>query len=181
MPDTIRSERLSLIPMTRGFLRASFGGDLAAAERELQIVLPADWPGEHAGLLALRLQQIEEDATVQPWLVRAMAERESGVMVGHIGFHDAPGAAYLRDYSPGGAEIGITVFSPFRRRGYAREAVLALTEWARRRHGVRRFVMSIRPDNKESQGLAAQLGYAKIGSHVDEIDGLEEILELRVE
>ena len=50
-------------------------------------------------------------------------------------------------------------------------------KWACEAHGVRRFVLSIRPDNIPSQALAAQLGFVRIGSHIDEVDGLEEILE----
>ena len=102
-------------------------------------------------------------------------------MVGNIGFHTAPNAEYLRPYSPGGVEFGYTVEPPFRRQGYAREASLALMRWAHEEHNVTRFVVSIRPDNIASQALAAGLGFARIGSHIDEVDGLEEILELRTE
>jgi RimJ/RimL family protein N-acetyltransferase len=51
--------------------------------------------------------------------------------------------------------------------------------WAHQIHGVTRFVLSIRPDNIASQALAAGLGFVRIGSHIDEVDGLEEILEHR--
>ena len=79
--------------------------------------------------------------------------------------------------SPGAAEFGYTVFPPYRRRGYAREASIALMDWARQTHGVTRFIVSIRPDNVASQALAASLGFVRIGSHLDEVDGLEDILE----
>ena len=49
--------------------------------------------------------------------------------------------------------------------------------WAREEHGVRRFVVSISPDNLPSLGLAAKLGFQTIGSHLDEIDGPEDIFE----
>ena len=52
--------------------------------------------------------------------------------------------------------------------------------WARECHGVLRFVMTIRPDNVASQSLAASLGFVRIGSHIDEVDGLEDILECDV-
>jgi RimJ/RimL family protein N-acetyltransferase len=101
-------------------------------------------------------------------------------MAGFIGFHTAPGADYLQPYSPEAVEFGFTVFPPYRRRGYAREASSALMQWAHQRHGVTRFVLTIRPDNNASQTLAASLGFVRIGSHVDEIDGLEDILECDV-
>ena len=46
--------------------------------------------------------------------------------------------------------------------------------WARETHGQRDFVLSIAPDNVASQGVAARLGFGRIGSHVDEDDGPED-------
>jgi RimJ/RimL family protein N-acetyltransferase len=44
---------------------------------------------------------------------------------------------------------------------------------------VTKFVLSIRPDNAASQALAAELGFVRVGSHPDEVDGLEDVLEYR--
>lgn len=165
--------------MTPVFLRASLESSLQEAEQSLQVSLPSDWPGDSRDFLSLRLKQLEAEPALQPWLLRAMALRETNAMIGHIGFHAAPGAEYLRKFSPGGVEFGFTVFPAFRRQGYAREASLALMRWARQIHRVTKFVMSIRPDNNASQALAAQLGFVRIGSHLDDVDGLEDVLELR--
>jgi [ribosomal protein S5]-alanine N-acetyltransferase len=180
MTALIHSKRLDLIPMTPAFLRASLEHNIQRAEQELQLSLPSGWPGESADLLSLRLKQLEEEPALQKWLVRAMVLRGAAIMVGHIGFHTAPDADYLRSFSPGGVEFGFTVFPSFQRQGYAREAAIALMHWARQTHDVKRFVLSIRPDNVPSQRLAAQLGFVRVGSHIDEIDGFEEILERRV-
>lgn len=51
-------------------------------------------------------------------------------------------------------------------------------QWAYEEHQVTRFVVSIRPDNIPSRRLAGQLGFTRIGSHVDEEDGLEDIYEV---
>ena len=179
MTAFLHTERLDLIPMTLTFLRASLECNLPEAERELRLTLPTDWPGETADVLSLRLKALEEEPALQPWLLRAMSPRGTGVMVGHIGFHTAPDAEYLRPYVPGGVEFGFTVFPRFRRQGYAREASVGLMGWARQTQGVRSFAMTIRPDNSPSQALAAQLGFVRIGSHIDEVDGLEDILEYR--
>ncbi|TVR45325.1 MAG: N-acetyltransferase [Puniceicoccaceae bacterium] len=179
MTAPIQSKRLDLIPMTPAFLRASLDHNTQKAEQVLQLSLPSDWPGESEAMLGLRRKQLEEDPTLQQWLIRAMVLRGAAFMVGHIGFHTAPDAEYLRTLSPGGVEFGFTVFPSFQRQGFAREAAIALIHWARQTHGVNRFVLSIRPDNVPSQRLAAELGFRRIGSHVDEIDGLEEILERR--
>lgn len=176
---TIHTDRLDLIPFTAAFMRASLARNLQEAERLLSVPLPTDWP-DCPELLALRLRQLEEDPTLEPWLVRAIVLRDDQLMIGHIGFHEAPGPEHYRDISPGAAEFGFGVYEPYRRRGYAREASLALMAWAIREHGVPRFVLTISPQNVPSQLLAASLGFVRIGSHIDEVDGLEDILEYRV-
>jgi RimJ/RimL family protein N-acetyltransferase len=176
----IQSPRLDLVTLSPDTIRASLASNTVEAERLLGASLPADWP-DCADLLNLRLSQMEKDASYEPWSLRAMVLRDERVMVGHIGFHTAPGADYLEPYSPGAVEFGYTVYSPYCRRGYAREASLAMMGWAEQVHGIRKFIVSIRPDNIASQALAAQLGFVRIGSHIDEVDGLEEILELRRE
>ncbi len=179
MTETIATQRLDLIPMTPGFMRASLDQDLREAEKLMPLNLPADWPNEFEDVLTLRLKDLAEEPALQPWMIRGIGLRATGAMVGTIGFHSAPGADYLEPFSPGAVEFGFTVFPPFRRQGFAREAALALMGWARDVHGTQRFVLSIRPDNLPSQALAAQLGFVRIGSHIDEIDGEEDVLEYR--
>lgn len=123
----------------------------------------------------MRLEQLESNPALQPWLLRAMRLNDTGHMVGHIGFHTEPGEPYLQDWAPGGVEFGCTVFSAHRRRGYAREASLALMQWARDIHGVTEFLVTVGRDNLASRALALSLGFARVGSHVDEVDGLEDI------
>jgi ribosomal-protein-alanine N-acetyltransferase len=184
MSTNIQSDRLDLISFTPAFIRASLDGDVAQAETLIQLSLPPGWPSctdsgwpDCRDMLRMRLGQLEDDRTVQPWLVRAMVARDGGAMVGYIGFHTAPGAEYLEPYSPEAVEFGYTVFPPHRRQGYAREASCALMRWATEHHGVRRFILSISPDNTASQSLAASLGFVRIGSHLDEVDGIEDVLE----
>ena len=175
MIATFGSERLEMVPLIPAFLRAVLKHDLTEAEGILGLSLPEGLL-DSTDVMSLRLQQLEAEPRFQPWSLRAMALRERRVMVGHIGCHTAPGAEYLRPYAPGGVEFGFTVYPPFRRQGYAREASMALMHWAHQVHGVTRFVLSIRPDNTASQALAAGLGFVHIGSHIDEVDGLEDIL-----
>lgn len=176
---TLQSQRLDLIPMTPAFLRASLAGDLREAEEQIRATLPADWPCIRDVLL-LRLQQLEADPTLQPWLLRAISLRECRTIIGYIGFHSAPGPEYLRLWSPDAVEFGFAIFPAHRRQGYAAEASRALMQWAHHVHGVTRFVMTIDPNNLPSQNLAASLGFKRIGSHVDEEDGIEDVLALEL-
>jgi ribosomal-protein-alanine N-acetyltransferase len=176
-PATIHTTRLDLIPLTAEFMRASLAGEMFTAEKLLGVPLPATWP-EHPDKLARRLRQLEEDPSLEPWLIRAIVLRDEHIKVGHIGFHDAPGPEHYRDITPGAAEFGYAIYEPYRRRGFAREAALALMDWAHREHGVPCFVLTISADNLPSQSLAANLGFVRIGSHIDEVDGPEDILVL---
>ena len=180
MCPPILTDRLELVSMTPDFYRACLRGDMPEAERLLGLSIPEGWPGEMADVLKMRLEQLELDPNVQPWLLRAMTLRGTTAMIGHIGFHTAPGPEYLIPFSPGAVEFGYTVFPAFRRQGYAREASLGLLRWAIELHGIRKFVLSASPDNTPSQRLIAQLGFTRIGSHMDEVDGLEDVFEYRL-
>ena len=178
MTSNIHSTRLDLIPLTPPVIRALLAGDHGAAGRLLGVCWPADC-AVHTDALEMRLDQLDADPGLQPWLMRAMVLRENGVAVGTIGFHSAPGHESLAELAPGAAEFGYEVTAAYRRQGLASEAILALIRWAQEQHGVERFVVSISPDNEPSLGLAAKLGFRKIGWHMDEVDGPEDIFEKR--
>lgn len=76
---------------------------MALASAIIGLRLPPDWP-DMGDVLALRLEQLDRDPALQPWLLRAMALR-SGVMIGHIGFHTSPGAQYLEPWRPRGSRV----------------------------------------------------------------------------
>jgi ribosomal-protein-alanine N-acetyltransferase len=177
MTARIQSERLDLISLTPEFLRLSLKGDVDRAGRLLNLVLPAGWPGEHSWKFELRLKQLENDPSLQPWLARAMRLRETRLMVGVIGFHGAPGVEYPCPVAADAAEFGFRVLPEHRRQGYAREASIALMRWAVEQQGVTDFVLTIRPDNFASQALARGLGFIRRGFHIDDVDGVEDVLE----
>ncbi|MDQ3237452.1 MAG: GNAT family N-acetyltransferase [Actinomycetota bacterium] len=172
---TIVSDRLELASMTPEFLEACLAGDSEAASGLLGLEVHEDWLRER-GLMRLRMDQMRRDPALEQWLLRAICVRRQGTTIGHMGFHDQPGNDDLRDLSPGGAEFGYSIFPPFRRRGYATEACGALMDWASREHHVPRFVVSISPENLPSLRIASRFGFRKVGSHVDEEDGPEDIL-----
>lgn len=153
-------------------LEAMLAGDRSGAARLLGCDIPDDLPLESFPL-ARRLDQLRRDASVQPWLLRAMVDRASGTLVGHIGFHTPPRPEYLSAIAPDAVELGYTVHAPFRRQGYATDAILALMHWAYSLHGQRCFFLSISPQNLPSTKMAQSLGFATCGSHIDEEDGLE--------
>ena len=170
----IESERLTLIPMPPAFLETCLAGDLATASRLLDLTIPPVWL-EDAWLMRLRLDQLRQDPTLESWLLRAISLRRERVMIGHIGFHTRPDPDYLRELAPGAVEFGYSIFAPFQQQGYATEACAALMDWAHRQQQVTRFVVSIRPDNLPSLRIAHHFGFRRVGSHIDEEDGPEDI------
>ena len=85
---------------------------------------------------------------------------------------------YLIDRLPvrvSGVELGYTVFEPDRRRGYASEACRGMMDWAARNHGVTRFVVSIGLGNVASLAMAKRLGFLRVGSCTDLVDGPEDV------
>lgn len=147
--------------------------DLAIAERDLGAAIPEGMPENLDHFLRYRLRQLDQDPTILRWLARAMVlTDDSGVRraIGTIGFHGAPDAH-------GRLEIGYRIEPEYRRRGYTREAVRGMLDWAATEQGVHRFIASVRPDNEASLGLVASLGFVQTGTQMDDVDGLELVLE----
>ena len=178
----IKTSRLTLRLMSEPFMRACLEKRVGEAERLLGASLSPVW-FEEMGFLAMRVEQLRQDPDYTIWGPRAVV-LESDVslvgarVIGHIGFHGKPNQPYLLEFVPDGIEFGYTIDEAYRRQGFALEASLALMRWAALEWGISRFVLSVSPGNLASQGLAAKLGFKKVGEHLDVEDGLEEVFEL---
>ncbi len=169
--------RLRLRLMSEEFLEASLRDDVVSAEAAIGSKIPPEWLQRKA-MMAMRLQECRSDPEYAPWSLRAIHLKSSGAMIGHIVFHTRPNPDYLRRFVTDGIEVGYTVFSEYRRRGYAEEAVRGMIGWAVEEAAIRHFVASISPTNVASLGLARKLGFVKVGEHQDSVDGLEEVYVL---
>ncbi len=168
---SVFSERLELRSLSPAFLAAALAGRLDEAERLLGVRIPTGWAAETAGLLRMRLEQLQAQPEELPWLLRAVLRRgPEPVMVGHFNFHGPP--------IDGAAEVGYTIRPEHRRLGYAAEAAAAMIAWARTEHGVQRFLASVSPNNEPSLRLVRRLGFVEIGEQLDEVDGIELVFEL---
>jgi RimJ/RimL family protein N-acetyltransferase len=176
-PHDIVGERLVLRLVSPEALAATVEADLAAVARLVGLTLPPDW-AEVAPLAKRRLAQIETDAEYLPWSIRAIALRETGDVVGYANFHDRLGAEYLKAHAPSAVELGYEIFAAHRLKGYGGETVRMLIKWASER-GADGFVFSISPGNAASLKLVARLGAVKVGSHIDEEDGPEDVYLLK--
>jgi ribosomal-protein-alanine N-acetyltransferase len=168
--ERIVAKRLSLQLLTAAALQATASKDLPQVRQATQLHVPAAWL-DLAWLAAMRLEQLAGTPAYQPWSIRAIALRHEPVMVGFINCHGTP--------KDGRIELGYEIFPAYQRQGYAFEAVSAFLRWAKRQ-GVTETVFSISPGNQPSLALNRKLGAEKIGSHIDEVDGLEDIYLLRL-
>jgi [ribosomal protein S5]-alanine N-acetyltransferase len=170
----IRTNRLQLVPLSPRFLDALLDRR-DDAEATLGLAVPADWPDAHdRRFLDLRRNQARADPAREEWLPFAIAR--DGRMIGHIGFHGPPGVNGPKQ--PDALEVGYTVFEPWRRQGYATEAVTGILDWAQAKHGVRHFVASVSPQNEPSLALVRRLGFRQTGTQWDDEDGEELVFEL---
>lgn len=140
-----------------------FGGDLTG------------FPDEERGIAAIRPRDLEADPAYLPWSLRAMLLKPELRFVGYFNFHSRPDPDYLRELAPHAIELGYYVLPPHRRNGIAEEAARGMMDWAADIHGINRFVVSISPQNAPSVAMARKLGFARIGGHIDETDGYEDI------
>ena len=175
----IETPRLRLRLMNHAFLDACLRGRVSEAAELLGTALPLEW-FERVEFIARRWQQLRDEPDYAEFAPRAVLLRGSDRMVGHVGFHSAPDPDYLQPMVGGGIELGYTVFAADRRNGYAEEAVRGMAQWVALAHGVTQVVASISPGNLPSQRLAAKLGFCKVGEHIDEVDGLEDVLVWRL-
>ena len=155
--------------MTVPVMRALQVKDLETAGRETGATVTPGLADDLVDFLRYRLAQVEANPSIRMWLGRLMvltAAAGERHVIGTLGFHGPPD-------EQGRLEVGYRVEAPYRRRGYAREAVRAMFDWAASAHGIHRFVASVSPTNEPSLQLIAGFGFEQTGSHIDDVDGLE--------
>jgi [ribosomal protein S5]-alanine N-acetyltransferase len=175
----IETERLTLRLLPVAALEATAVGDYTTVSRIVGCTISDDW-SDVVDLAKMRLEQLATDAAYLPWSIRAVVLRSTNEAVGYANFHAAPAPHQQFPAADNMAELGYTIFAPYRRQGFARETLAALLQFARS-NGADQAVVSIAPDNEPSLRLAAAFDFTKIGSQMDEIDGPEDVFLLKLE
>lgn len=167
---------IELVPMTPDFVAAVLDGRREEAAAALGIEVPAKFPSEgEKGFLGLRLRQMREDERFRTWCPHAIVLGRQ--MIGHAGYHGPPGVN--SNDAPDAVEFGYRIFPPHRGQGYATRAATMLMDKAEELAGIRRFVLSVAPDNDPSLAIVRKLGFVRTGERMDEEDGLELVFELQ--
>lgn len=155
MPERVTTARLELRPLPSAAAAALPSGR-AAAERALGARLAPEWP--QPDLLDLLPLQARS-GRFGIWVV---IERETGTVVGDVGFVGPPDEA-------GAVEIGYSVVPDRRRRGYATEAAAALVAWALAQPGVSAVAARCDRDNGASIRVLERVGFRRIPAAGGEI------------
>jgi ribosomal-protein-alanine N-acetyltransferase len=173
MMATLHTARLALVHLDANAIRHLIAGDRAAAERVTGLPLPAEFvtEDERTGLLPIQLKRMEASPDQLDWTMRLMVTRSDREVIGHCGFHGPP-------QDVGRAEIGYTVFEPYRGRGYAKEAARALVEWGLAQ-GEREVYATVSPSNAPSLAVVRAVGFQQVGVQEDEVDGMELVFAIR--
>lgn len=163
---------IDLVQLSPRTLAALADGDLPSAN----LITPFQFGPYFVGPECLhtwrrRATQVANDPTSAVWITRAVVDLDLAVAVGRAGFHGPPDA-------DGMVEVGYAIDPIFRRRGYARSALVALLKWAREEASVTTVRATIRPDNLPSRALVGQYGFVEVGEQWDDEDGIENIFEL---
>ena len=155
----VLTDRLELKSLTSR-AAAALSDDRTETSRLLGASLPDAWPEANVlGLLALRPPASEEAERFGVWVV---IERESGSVVGDIGFKGPPD-------DTGTIEIGYSIVADWRRRGYAKEAAAGLVGWALTQPDVRTIVAATDPGNEPSMRTLEAVGFHRTGEDDGEI------------
>ena len=164
--------RLELVPLTPNAIESLLSGNRVHAQSLVGHDLPDEFPSaeDRAGFLPVQLHRMRQTPNRREWMARLIVTRD-GDLVGHCGFHGPPEII-------GRAEIGYTVFTAFRGKGYAKEAAQGLVHWAFEQ-GHREIYATVSPNNAPSLAVVRSLGFIQVGTQDDEVDGLELVFVAR--
>ena len=124
------------------------------------------------GPLAWRVPQVKADPACNKWFVRWIVLKEKQEVIGSTSFHGAPD-------SDGMVEIGLGIESEYQKQGFAKEALLGMWRWAAAFPDVQAFRYTVSPDNAASIAVINYFGFEFKGQQMDEIDGAENIYEMK--
>jgi len=161
----IHTPRLELQPATAELIRLEIS-DPPTLGRRLRAAVPAGWPPEEVkGVLGFFADQIDAGITGDGWgIYYWVAQAQDGAprtLVGSGGFMSKPDG-------DGAVEIGYGTLTGFQGRGYATEAVRAMTGWALSQAGASRVTADALPENPASVRVLRKCGFVETGAGAEE-------------
>ena len=170
--DSVHTPRLTLVPGSLAVLDAELAG-VALLGAALMAVVPADWPpGEHdrGAVEFFRAQLAAGGPAAEGWYawyaILGAQGGEPAQLVGSAGYFGPPD-------DTGTLEIGYSVSTHWRRRGFATEMVRALVGRALALGTAARIVAHTRAENIASIAVLHACGFQPAASARPELLGFE--------
>lgn len=162
----IRTARLLLVPATPAILRAELRSAAALAEA-LGVEVPGSWPPElyDEGAVRWALDALEREPAAADWgfyyvALQPAAGADRPLLIGASGYKGPPD-------THGTVEIGYGILPEHRRRGYAREAVDGLLDWAFADERVARVIAHTLTELAPSIAVLRSAGFSFTGPGAD--------------
>ena len=159
----VQTPRLTIIPLDLALLRLRVD-DYAALSRALDVEpLPEprygddEYDGAVRQILEQAVKHVEQRAGMYAWFTFwQIVVNQDRRIVGEFDFHGPPNPA-------GQVECGYAVRPEYRDKGYATEAVQAMTGWALRQRGVSSVIAETDIENLASQRVLEKAGAKRVG------------------
>lgn len=169
---SVAVQRIRIVQLAPETLHALAAGDLTTANATAAVPLTGYFVGpDWRGVWRRRSAQVQDDPDISAWITGVLWDLQGDVAVGRAGYHGPPD-------SSGMVEIGYAVDPAYRRRGFARAALIALLRRAAQEPDVRTVRATVSPDNVASRSLILQYGFTEVGEQWDDEDGVEIIYEV---
>ena len=149
----ITTDRLILRTITPAMMAAIFDGSL---EGKYGLIVSEEWLDEKGKDLQDFQKIMDEQAAHDGYLMWLMAEQESGIIVGDLGFIGRPD-------NDGAVEMGYGIAKKWHGQGYATEAVEALIGWAMLQESIDTVRARCLPDNAASVRVMEKNGMICVG------------------
>lgn len=133
------TQRLKMIPCTREYISS-------ISKEQYQM----------GGHITSHVTKLEQDSSLYGWGVWLVIEKESGKIVGDIGFKGKPDAE-------GTVEIGYGIVPAAQKKGYATESVEQIIDWAFQTNLVQRVIAECLVDNIASIKVLENMKMRKTG------------------
>jgi RimJ/RimL family protein N-acetyltransferase len=165
-------QAVRILQLDLAALRALAEGDLVEAQRHVPAPLtPYLVEPDSRHLWQMRVGQVVDDPDSAAWVTGIVVDERTGRVVGRAGFHGPPDDAGI-------VEVGYSIDTAERRRGYARAALRWMLARAAAEPDVRVVRASVSPDNAVSRRLVLGHGFVEVGDQWDDEDGLEIMYEV---
>ena len=171
--DSLSTQRLDLVPITRALVEAVLAEDREAAERLIGAKFPDVWPGKALveRAFACPLEKLRIDPEQWLWGARVMVARSPvRAVVGSVILNGRPD-------TDGSVEVAYGVDQGAQGHGYATEGTRAVVGWALDQRDVARVVACTFPWHAASRRVLQKVGMVHAGYRETDLFGDLEVYQ----